>query len=348
MTKAAMPLTATALTSWAKAIRKALEASGIDSAALFAAAGLDVAALIDPNARYPVARTTRLWQLAVAASGDDAFGLTVARHVGPTTFHALGYALSASATLHEAFDRVLRYFTVITDVADLELADTADGYRFAIRVDAGRAPAPQAIDAFAALIVRLCRGLLGRREFAPRLVRLQRPRPRNRLAFEKMFRAPLQFDAAENALYFDGAVFDMPLEGANPELARHNDEIAQRYLARLQRDDIAGRVRAAFTELLPRGEPGAAAVAAQLHLSERSLQRRLAEAGTSFSALLKDTRHSLARRYLRDPHLSVGEIAYLLGFGDMSSFTRAFRRWEGVSPTAFRAAAAAHPSASEP
>lgn len=332
-----MPTTATALTSWAKAIRKALDAGGHDSARLFAQAGLDPAALDDPNARYAVAGTARLWRLAVEATGDDAFGLTVARHVGPTTFHALGYALNASATLHEVFDRMLRYFAVVTDVAELEFGAAPEGYRFTMRVPDDGAIAPQAVDAFAALIVRLCRGLLGRREFAPHLVRLQRAEPRNRLAFEKVFRAPLQFAAPENALYFERAVLDTPLEGANPELARHNDEIVQRYLSRLQRDDIVARVRTAFAELLPKGEPGAAAVAAQLHLSERSLQRRLAEAQTSFSALLRDTRHSLARSYLRDPHLSIGEIAYLLGFGDMSSFTRAFRRWEGIAPSEFRA-----------
>ncbi len=334
-----MPPTATALTSWAKAVRKALEAGGIDSARLFAEAGLDPAALDDPNARYPVARTTRLWQLAVAASNDDAFGLTVARHVGPTTFHALGYALNASATLHEVFDRILRYFTVISDAAGLEFSESAEGYRFAIRVDADEPPAPQAIDAFAALIVRLCRGLLGRRDFAPRRVRLQRAEPHNRAGFEKLFRAPLQFGADENALYFERAAVDAPLEGANPELARHNDEIVQRYLARLHHHDIVTRVRTALTELLAEGEPAAAAVAARLHLSERSLQRRLAESQTSFSAVLRDTRHDLARAYLRDPQVSVGEIAFLLGFGDMSSFTRAFRRWEGIAPSAFRAQA---------
>lgn len=332
-----MPITASALTSWAKAIRKALDAGGHDSAGLFAAAGLDVAALADPNARYPVARTTRLWQLAVAATGDDAFGLTVARHVGPTTFHALGYALNASATLHEMFDRMLRYFAVISDAFALEFGESPDGYRFAIRPSVpGAQPADEAIDACAALVVRLCRALLGRREFAPRLVRLQRAEPHNRLAFEKQFRAPLQFSAAENAVYFDLAVLDTPLDGANPELARYNDEIVARYLARLQRDDVVARVRAVLTELLPRGEPGAAAVAARLHLSERSLQRRLAEVQTGFSAVLKDTRHSLAKSYLRDPQTSVGEVAYLLGFADLSSFTRAFRRWEGISPSEFR------------
>jgi AraC-like DNA-binding protein len=330
------PTTATALTSWAKAIRRALDAAGQDSARLFAAAGLDAALLDDPSARYPVAATTRLWRLAVDATDDDGFGLSVARHVGQTTFHALGYALNASATLHEAFARVLRYFAVVSDVAELGFQQTADGWRFEIRTDVAAAPADEAIDAFLALMVRLCRGLLGRREFAPRLVRLRHSEPRNRAAFERLFRAPLQFSAPENALYFDGAALDEPLDGAHAELARHNDEIVQRYLERLQRDDIIGRARSAITGLLSQGEPAAPVVAAALHLSERSLQRKLAEAGSRYSELLRDTRYQLARSYLRDPRVSIGEIAWLLGFADQSSFTRAFKRWEGCSPSAYR------------
>lgn len=332
-----MPSSASALTSWARAIRKALDAGGYDSARLFQAAGLDPAALDDPNGRYPVSRTAQLWRLAVEASGDDAFGLTVARHVGPTTFHALGYALSASATLHDVFDRMVRYFDVITDVARLSL-EPADGtYRFAIHGRPDGDLSPEAIDAFSALIVRMCRGLLGRRDFSPRLLRLQRRAPVNRAAFERLFRAPIQYSADENALYLDPHVLDLPLEGANPELARHNDEIVQRYLARLRQDDVVTRVRTVLTELLPTGEPSAAAVAARLHLSPRSLQRRLAETGTTYNAVLLDTRHQLAQSYLRDLNLSIGEIAFMLGFGDMSSFTRAFRRWAGCSPSEFRA-----------
>ena len=140
--------TATTLTSWARAIRKALDAAGVDSAALFAEAGLDITALALPQARYPVARTNRLWQLAVDATGDPAFALTVARQSGMLSFHALGYSLSASATLREAFERLLRYFRVVSDGAELrfhcegaqciyEIAPTADGH----------APIPEAVDA---------------------------------------------------------------------------------------------------------------------------------------------------------------------------------------------------------
>ncbi|HEY0972874.1 MAG TPA: AraC family transcriptional regulator [Solimonas sp.] len=330
------PTTATALTSWAKAIRKALDAAEVDSARLFAEAGLDPVGLDDPNARYPVAATTRLWELAVRATGDDAFGLTVARHVSQTTFHALGYSLAASSTLKEAFERLLRYFRIVTDAADLQLDEDTAHLTLILHVDPARAViAPQALDAFAYLLLRLCRGLY-RRDAAPVSVTLCRPPPRNRAAFERAFRAPLCFGADENRLVFERALFEQRLEGANPELARHNDEIVLRYLARHDRDNLVARVRAVLTEQLPSGEPSEAAVAVALHLSSRSLQRKLAEEGSSYTALLTQTRRDLAHSYLRGGRHSVGEIAYLLGFADTSSFTRAFRRWEGCAPSAFR------------
>ena len=334
------PSTATALTSWARAIRKALEAADLDSARLFAEAGLDLAALDDPNARYPVAATTRLWQLAVQASGDDDFGLTVARHVSQTTFHALGYSLAASSTLKEAFDRLLRYFRIVTDAAELSVEETPDEYRLRLHVDPARAViAPQAMDAFAYLMLRLCRGLY-RRDFSPLRVSLMREAPRNLFAFERAFRAPLQFGARENLLCFARAPLELRLEGANPELARQNDEIVLRYLARHERDDLVARVRGLLAERLPSGVPGEEAVAAALHLSSRSLQRKLADEGSSYTQLLTETRQELARSYLADPRSSISEIAYLLGFSDTSRFTRAFMRWVGVSPSDYRVSGA--------
>jgi AraC-like DNA-binding protein len=331
-----MKQTATALTSWAKAIRKALDAAGVDSPRLFTEAGLDFSALDDPNARYSVEATTRLWRLAVAATGDETLGLIVARHVNQTTFHALGYSLSASTTLREAFERMLRYFSLVTDAADLSFDRDGECYRFGILMPAqGAQPAPEAIDAFALLVVRLCRGLY-RREFSPRAVALQRTAPRNLAAFERAFRAPLSFSTEHNALWFAREVFEQKLEGANPELARHNDEIAVRYLAHMHKQNLRARVHTALIEQLPLGEPSQEKIAAALHLSPRNFQRKLAEEGSSYSALLNDTRRDLALSYIRDPAYSIGEITYLLGFSDASSFNRAFKRWTGQAPSAYR------------
>src|SRR3546814_9476080 len=104
----------TVLSSWGRAIRRALDAAGVDSARLFAEAGLDIAALADPDARYPLANTTRLSALAVEERGDPAFGLPVATQLSQTTFHPIGYTLIASGPLAEAFERMVRYFRLVT------------------------------------------------------------------------------------------------------------------------------------------------------------------------------------------------------------------------------------------
>lgn len=328
--------TATTLTSWARAIRKMLDAAGCDSVALFAEAGLDVAALADAQARYPVARTNRLWQLSVDATGDPAVALRVAREAGVLSFHALGYSLSASATLRDAFERLIRYFRVVSDGAELRFA-CADGvcrYEIAATAD-GHAPIAEAVDAFAFVVVRLCRGLY-RRDHAPLAVQLRRPAPADPTPWQRAFRCPVQFGQPANVLLFDAMAFDLPLEYANPELARQNDEVAARYLARFGTLLVRERLRAVLIEQLPRGEPSQDRAAEALHLSSRSLQRRLADESTNYKTVLDELRRELAMSYLREARHSISEITYLLGFADTSSFTHAFRRWTGVAPSRWK------------
>ena len=117
---------ASTLASWTRALRRQLDALGLDSTALCQAAGLDPALMDDPNARYPLHATTRLWQLAVDASGDPTLGLHTSRHVAPTTFHALGLAVMASGSLREVFERIVRYHQVVSDALVLELREAGE------------------------------------------------------------------------------------------------------------------------------------------------------------------------------------------------------------------------------
>ncbi|PIB44026.1 AraC family transcriptional regulator [Pseudomonas sp. 2822-15] len=326
----------TSLASWTRALRKQLDALNLDSAALCIEAGLDPQQMDDPNARYPLSATTRLWALAVQASGDPAIGLRVSRFVSPTTFHALGYALVASGSLREVFERIVRYHQVVSDALTLELSGDGERYRFRLLQPADSpAPALEAIDAFAAIYVRTCRNRLGR-DYAPLAVYLRRPEPADPKPWHTVFRAPVFFDAEEDRLEFSAQDFDSHLDDANPELAEHNETVLKRTLAQLQPLTWERKVRAAIEAQLPEGEPSAERIAQALHLSLRSLQRHLADEGCRFDALLNECRENLALLHLRDPHCSLAEISYLLGFADTSSFSRAFKRWTGMTPGQFR------------
>lgn len=331
----------TTLSTWARAIRRTLEARGLDARALFAAAGMDWNLLDEPTARYPLAQSTRLWALAVEATGDAGLGLAVASHVGATTFHALGYAVMASANLRDMLTRVVRYFRIVTDVSALELQADADSCTLIVHTPAQPQPAPEAVDAFISLLVRTARSLAGR-ELVPLAISLRRPAPPGD-AHARVLRAPIRFGASHDAVRFARADCERPLDTANRDLAQHNDAIAQRFLDQLQSESgsLRPRVRTAVLAQLQHGEPVAERIAAQLLMSLRSLQRKLADEGTSFEALLDELRRGLAQDYLRDPRYAVGEIAFLLGYHDASSFTRAFRRWHGMAPSRWRSSAAA-------
>jgi AraC-like DNA-binding protein len=328
----------TTLGTWVKAICRALQAAGCDSTVLLAEAGFDLNALDGPTVRCPLTQTARLWGLAVTATGDPAFGIKVASHIKQTTFHALSYGLSASSTLKEAFERVQRYCHVASDAIEYDFFRRGSEYHFVIE-PAGRV-ADESVDALVAAYLRMCRSLIGH-DYSPLRIEFRRARPSRIEDFERLLRAPLLFDAEQTRLVFDSAGIERPLDGGNPELARHNDAIALQYLSQIERDNLQGRVRDVLTQSLAHGEPSQEEVAELLNMSARTLQRKLGDGGTTYKEILDETRRVLALAYLSAPRHSVSDVTYLLGFSAGSSFTRAFRRWTGQSPSDWRAGAAA-------
>jgi AraC-like DNA-binding protein len=328
----------TTLGSWIKAICRAAEAAGCDSTALLDEAGLSLRMLQSPTARCPLSQSLTLWRAAVEATGDPAFGLKVASHIKHTTFHALSYGISASSTLKEAFERAQRYCHLASDAVDYEFVRVGSEYHFNVNPAADLCD--ETIDAVVGAYLRMSRSLNGR-EFSPLRIEFRRSRPSKIDDFESLLRAPLVFDAPQTRLVFDCDSVERPLEGGNPELARHNDAIALQYLSQLERDNIEARVREVLTHRLARGEPSQEEVAEILNMSSRTLQRKLGDAGTTYKEVLNETRHTLALAYLSAPRHTVSDVTFLLGFSAGSCFTRAFRRWTGQSPSAWRASAEA-------
>jgi AraC-like DNA-binding protein len=326
------------LANWVKAICRAADAAGCDSAALLEQAGINLRALDSPTARCPLNHSLNLWRIAVAATGDPAFGIKVASHVRPTTFHALSYGISASSTLREAFERAQRYRHLGTDAVEYRFQQVGSEYHMI--VDPVADLPDETIDAIVGSFLRMCRSLAGR-EYSPLRIEFRRPRPAKIDDFQSVLRTPLIFDAPETRMVFDRDSIERPLDGGNPELARHNDAIALQYLSQLERDNIQARVCEVLTHRLAQGEPSQEQVAEMLNMSSRTLQRKLGDAGITYKEVLNETRHTLALAYLSAPRHTVSDVTFLLGFSAGSCFTRAFRRWTGQSPSAWRSNSAA-------
>jgi AraC-like DNA-binding protein len=326
----------TNLASSALSIWRALESYGVDPAVLFEQAGLDAQKLYDANARYRDSRLYKLWQLAVEATGDPYIGLRVASYWHPSAAHALGYAWLASATLKDALERTVRYYRMMTDKEELTLTESEEEFRLIIENPASDYPtAPEDLDASFAALIHLCRMCHGE-SFNPRRITMGRPSLPDPAPFAEHFRAPIQYSGNENSVCFDKVDALTALPTANAEVARANEKIVQEYLARFDRSSVAMQVRARLTEQLSSGHTTQESIADALHMSLRSLQRRLNNEDTSYKSLLDETRRELAAHYMAESHRSINEITYLLGFSEPSNFSRAFRRWTGKSPSAYR------------
>ncbi|MES2820795.1 MAG: AraC family transcriptional regulator [Pseudomonadota bacterium] len=326
----------TTSSSWALGIVQALEIGGVDCRLLFAELGLDYKALNDPDARFAQDAMTRLWARAVELSGNPAIGLNMARVVRPASFHVVGYALMSSLSLKEGFTRLVRYQRIIGEGADLSFRPTPQGYALTLAIHGDHlTPARQSPEASLAYALAFCRWLTGQ-HLCPLRVSFQGEPPVDLEPYRQVFQAPFQFHAAQYELLFARADMEAPLPTANAALAQLHDRFAGDYLARFSDTRVTHQARQVLCRLLPQGEPKRDAVAQALHLSQRTLQRRLQEEGSSFQQLLDDTRRELAVQYLAQPHLSLLEIAYLLGFADPSNFFRAFRRWFDETPGHYR------------
>lgn len=328
----------TTISSWVLQVARGLEDYGIDYCPLFREAGLDPDLLQDPNARYHYTHIAKLFHLAVDATGDECFGLKASRHWHPTTLHALGYAWLASHTLREALGRLERYLKIVSNVGKLYFLHDDDTYtvRFGEllpRFDGIEHPAQ--IDLAFAVLVRMCRVSCDDK-FTPLRVEITHPEPDCHREQEAYYGCPVVFGAAHDQVVMDAASVEATLPTGNTELARVNDEIVTRYIAQMDREDIVTRVKVSITDNLPSGRVTEDQIAEQLNLSRRSLQRKLQEQSTSYRELLEETRKELASQYMADQSYSISEITYLLGFSDPSNFNRAFRRWKGVSPRAWR------------
>jgi AraC-like DNA-binding protein len=319
---------------WLKAICCAMDSAGCDSRPHLADAGLELKALDRPTLQCPLDLSIQLWESALEATGDPAFGVKAGCYINAATFHSVSAAIVASSTLNEAFKRVHRYSFALSDAVAYEFVRHRNQYIFVIEPTTDVPDA--SVDCLVAAYVRMCRGLIGR-DFAPVRIELNRSPPAKLDDFGMILRAPMRFNASQTRLVLDAESIDRRVNGANPALARRQDALALRYLRHTDRGNIPVRVRDVLMQRLSYGEPSEHDMATLLNLSIRALQRELAASGKTYKDMLDDTRREWAVAYLGKPHGTIDAAACLLGYSSTAGFSRAFRRWTGLSPARWRA-----------
>lgn len=327
----------TTLTATATVIAKTLEAYGVDSNTTLRGAGLDPGQLFDSNARYPYTSMIRLWNLAMTKTGDECFGLSVIQHWQPANSHALGFAWLASDTLKEALQRLERYVRVFNTHMLATVHETSEGYEICpfILPDEYPQPSHAAIDAGIALVLHLCR-LSDTPSLSPLRIELRRPVPSCADKFHAYFQAPIMYNSSRDMLLLDKHTVEKRLPSGNIEIALSCDKIVRDYLAKLDRSDIIMQVKKSLIDYLSSDNLSEELIARKLNMSLRSMQRKLSEKGSSYKVLLDETRKELAEQYVQRTDYPINDITYRLGFSEQSNFSRAFKRWTGMSPREYR------------
>ena len=316
-------------------IADGLRALGFDPLAILRRSGVSQIDLENPDARIPHSAAIGFWDQAVQVTGDHDLGLHLAESARDQSFDLHIYLMDASAKLGDAYQLMCRYQRLIHEATRLELQVQEKRATLQHVLPGGR-PAPrQPAEFLLAVWLRAGRNLTGL-EWSPEEVHFAHPEPASTSEHQRIFRAPLRFRSSGNRLVFDRALLDRPCLRADSEMLAVLCRLADEVLERLPATDTwADRARNAAAEELRAGDPSIERIASRLHMSARTLQRRLADEGTSYTELQDRLRHELAANYLADARLSIGEVTFLLGYSDLASFHRAVKRWTGMTPAAW-------------
>jgi AraC-like DNA-binding protein len=316
------------------------EAAGIDVDPLLRKAGLTGRQIKDRRARLSVQSQIRFLNLAADALRDEFLGFHLAQDPDLREIGLLYYVLASSEVLGDALQRAARYSTMANEGVSLTYLE---GNEVAIAFDyvgVARHSDRHQIEGLVTALVRTCRQLTGRRLFPVRVTFAHR---RNGDASEltSFLGCPARFGADADEVAFPAAAKQMPVVSADPYLNELLTAYCEEALARRRKDGgaLRSRVENAAVPLLPHGKARADEIAHKLGMSQRTLARRLAAEGMSFAEVLDDLKSDLARRYLDDAHLSISQIAWLVGYQEVSAFTHAFKRWTGKTPREMRARA---------
>jgi AraC-like DNA-binding protein len=305
-----------------------LQRRGVAPAAWLAPAGLSEHDLANPTLDLPFATFEQLVLDALRLSREPALGLFVGERLAPASHGVVGDAVLSSGTLREAIGLFERFVPLRLPLVAVSLETTATRARILVAPtcplgEIGRPVLEEAISLGACRV-----DAVGFTFPAPGYAALAR----------EVLRCPVRYGQAWTGFALPLSALDQPLRSANPVAFREAAAVCQRELDRLTaQTSLSARVQRLMLEQ-PAGFPSLVLTARLLGLAPRTLHRRLEEEGSSFKALLEGVRHALALAHLRQGQLTIEEIAYTLGYSDLSNFRRAFKRWEAQPPSAFRPA----------
>ena len=317
-----------------------LEKYNEDPEPVFRQVHLNPALMHQPGERYSLRKIAELWQEMGKRIDDPCFGLTAAKCWHPSNFGTMGYAMLVSKSLRVTLERLIRFHRVISDADFGELHEDAKTKSLVFTLQY-KDESPYSYgreDAALAWIMSVLR-VNFQKTLNPVSVNLTHTKPECSGKYYEFFQCPVHFDKPVCGFSLSLDVVDHILPSGNDEFANLGDQAMAKYLLSIDQGSEIGHIKKIIIDNLPSGNVTVEQVSKELGINSRKLQRSLQEKSTTFSTLLTDTRMDIAKGYIQDKHMDLTEIAFLLGFAELSTFSRSFKRWTGKSPMQYRKAA---------
>lgn len=320
-----------------RAILATLSARGVATASFLDRVGVEPRALQGRDARIPLTVLARAWNEAARVSGDEAFGLHFGETVPVGAFPVVDFVTRACATVGEGLERLVAHQRILFDDEFLAIESTDAFTRLTVHLTTPPGlEVRQIAEAALSTYLERARSFSGER-LIPVAVSFAHAAPRSTAEHERLFGVDVAFDAPATQLCFSREDAMRPLLGADSGLRSLLEQHAQEVLRQLPTPSSTRMaVKQAIADNLDGRAPTATAVAEQLGMSARTLRRKLAEEGSTFSEALAEVRCELASKLLVSDELSITDIAFVLGYSETSAFHRAFRTWTSKTPKQWR------------
>jgi AraC-like DNA-binding protein len=306
----------------------------VDADEVLRRCGMDPAQLYKPNLRTHFSAQPLFWEAAAELSGDPCIGLHLGEKMPVYKGQILEYLLLSSTTFGDGLRRVLSYQRLISDAMHGEVTESTTPF-LTNYFSEHQYLTPHLAEAMVVSLIRFLQSVSDDK-FKPTRICFTHAAKTNHEEYQRIFQCPVEFNTQQFRLYFDPQILHYRSPYAEPELLSMHVQSANQHMEQLEKRDLIIEVRSQVGALLESGDITLERISHELSIRPRQLRHQLTLAGTSLQRIITQHRKSLSRRLLSQTDESIAEIVYLTGFSEPSTFYRAFKRWEGMTPIEYR------------
>jgi len=327
----------TVINSYVEALISTVKRQGINEETLFSLLPVDKESFIQTGARLDLNLMTLLWKRAVQLTGDELLGLHVGQEIQQGAMHILGGLLLNSKNVKAAIGQVVRYQSLVSEGGVFSLIEENENCKLQYQPSINKVSMTHyQIEGVITSLVKFSRSIFPS-GLQPKSIEFTHTGPSDLSEYEAFFECPVKFNANQNSVIFDAKLLNLSIPYSDPELFAHHRSLAEKKLKQMTASvGLSAKVRQTIENEADWFELSPELIAKRLHFSLRQMQRKLNEEHSSYQKIFDFARKEKAALLLEQAQLDTPQIAEVLGYHNLSSFHRAFKRWYECTPVDYR------------